>query len=103
MANGGWTPTRPLPPAPVPAPSPPQRDYDAEWRIQNRWIAELLNQNAALRAALRKLVDAKDMKDRLKSLHERGHGTDYSDYYRLKAEAWEAAREALRLENLEMK
>jgi len=95
--NPEWTPPRPIAPAPAP------RDYDAEWRIQRRWIAELLDQNAALRAALRKLVEAKDMKYRLKSLDERGHGTDYDAYFRLKAEAWDAAREALRLEKLEMK
>ena len=45
--------------------------------------------------ALRELVALKDMKDRLKRLHEEGRGTDYTDYYRLKPLAWAAARTAL--------
>lgn len=48
-----------------------------------------------VRAALAELVALKDMKDRLRSLHEMGHGTDYDDYYRLKPLAWAAARAAL--------
>jgi hypothetical protein len=45
--------------------------------------------------ALQKLVEAKDMKERLKQLHESGHGTDYGDYYRLRNEGWAAARAAI--------
>lgn len=48
-----------------------------------------------LAEALRQLVGLKDMKDRLKRLHAMGHGTDYTDYYRLQPIAWEAARTAL--------
>lgn len=50
---------------------------------------------AALEAALRGLVGVKDMRLRLIKLHEMGHGTDYTDYYRLKSLAWAAARAAL--------
>jgi len=51
--------------------------------------------NERLRAALRQLVDAEDMRLRLRQLHEMGHGTDYTDYHRLLPMAWAAAREAL--------
>lgn len=50
----------------------------------------------ARRAALRKLIDCKDMEARLHALQERGHGTDWDDLRRrLWPEAWEAARAAL--------
>lgn len=48
-----------------------------------------------LRDALTKLVECKDLKERLKRLHEMGHGTDYTEYHRLQPLAWEAARKAL--------
>jgi hypothetical protein len=47
---------------------------------------------ASAMAVLRELVDLKDMKDRLQNLHAMGHGTDYSDYHRLKPLAWAKAR-----------
>ena len=46
-------------------------------------------------AALRDLVALENMRLRLHSLHERGHGTDYADYHRLLPLAWDAARMAL--------
>ena len=48
-----------------------------------------------VRQALKRLVEAKEMNDRLKKLDGMGHGTDYTDYYRLKNEAWHLARTAL--------
>ena len=47
-------------------------------------------------AALRELVALKDQKDRLRQLHEMGHGTDYDDYHRRQPLAWAAAREVLK-------
>ena len=51
--------------------------------------------------ALKELVSLKDLKDRLHSLHEAGHGTDYDDYRRRKPLAWRRARDlAARLPRL---
>lgn len=60
--------------------------------------AVLAAQPAALtdeRAALAELVYLKDLKDRLRKLHEMGHGTDYTDYHRRQPLAWERARAVL--------
>lgn len=45
--------------------------------------------------ALRALVSLKDEKDRLRQLHNMGHGTDYDHYHKEEPVAWEAARRAL--------
>ncbi|NDP41083.1 MAG: hypothetical protein GZ093_20605, partial [Rhodoferax sp.] len=45
--------------------------------------------------ALRELVALKALKDRLRELHEMGHGTDYADYHRRQPLAWEQARAVL--------
>lgn len=55
-----------------------------------------------LRGALRELVALKDMKERLRQLHEMGHGTDYADYRRRQPLAWAAARDVLRPDNWRM-
>jgi len=57
---------------------------------------EVIADRDSLRDALAALVTAKDMKDRLRRLHEMGRGTDYAEYERLKHEAWEMARHVLR-------
>lgn len=41
---------------------------------------------------LRELVSLADMKTRLESLHEMGHGTDWDDWRRRNQKAWAAAR-----------
>ncbi len=64
------------------------------WRADRRRAAAE-GEAARLRAALAELVALKDMKDRLKQLHEMGHGTDYENYYKRKPLAWAAARAAL--------
>jgi hypothetical protein len=46
-------------------------------------------------AVLRELVSLVDMKTRLESLHEMGHGTDWDDWRRRNQEAWAAARIAV--------
>lgn len=43
-------------------------------------------------AVLRELVSLVDMKTRLESLHEMGHGTDWDDWRRRNQKAWAAAR-----------
>ena len=43
-------------------------------------------------AVLRELVSLVDMKTRLESLHERGHGTDWDDWHRRNQKALAAAR-----------
>lgn len=48
-----------------------------------------------LRTALRELVALEDMRLRLRSLHERGHGTDYEHYHKGLPKAWEDARAVL--------
>jgi hypothetical protein len=45
--------------------------------------------------ALRELVALKDLKERLRKLHEMGCGTDYDDYHKRQPLAWDAARAAL--------
>lgn len=45
--------------------------------------------------ALRELVALEDMRLRVRSLHERGHGTDYEHYHKSLPKAWDAARAAL--------
>ena len=42
--------------------------------------------------ALRELVALEDLRLRLRSLHERGHGTDYEHYHTGLPKAWDAAR-----------
>ena len=44
---------------------------------------------------LRDLVALEDMRLRLRSLHERGHGTDYEHYHEGLPKAWDAARAVL--------
>jgi len=53
-------------------------------------------------AALRDLVALEDMRLRLHSLHERGHGTDYEHYHKGLPKAWEAARAVLLGPNAEL-
>jgi hypothetical protein len=50
---------------------------------------------ADLHAVLRELVALEDMRLRLRSLHERGHGTDYEHYHKGLKKAWDAARAVL--------
>ena len=45
--------------------------------------------------ALRDLVALEDMRLRLRSLHEQGHGTDYEHYNKGLPKAWDAARAVL--------
>ena len=45
-----------------------------------------------LRALLREMVALADMKTRLQSLHDMGHGTDWDDWRRRNQETWAAAR-----------
>lgn len=58
-------------------------------------IERLETERDAALAALRDLVNCDDMLIRLRSLHERGCGTDYEDYYRLLPIAWRNARAAI--------
>lgn len=73
----------------------PDGDHDECWNAAGAHAQALRDRVAALEAALRGLVGVKDMRLRLIKLHEMGHGTDYTDYYRLKPLAWAAARAAL--------
>ncbi len=72
-----------------------QDGLDSDWNAAGAHAQALRDRVAALEAALRGLVGVKDMRLRLIKLHEMGHGTDYTDYYRLKPLAWAAARAAL--------
>jgi hypothetical protein len=47
------------------------------------------------RKALEKLVACKDERDRLRKLHDMGHGTDWDGYRARMADAWKQARALL--------
>lgn len=56
---------------------------------------ELTNRTKRAEDALRDLVALEDMRLRLRSLHERGHGTDFEQYHKALPKAWDAARAVL--------
>ena len=48
-----------------------------------------------LRSILRELVRVDDAKNRLRTLHDMGHGTDYDEHRKRTQAAWDAARKTL--------
>ncbi len=54
-------------------------------------IDRMTNAEAQPGAVLRELVALKDLQERLLSLHEMGHGTDYGDFHKRNREAWAEA------------
>jgi hypothetical protein len=59
------------------------------------WASYWRNRAINAEGALRKLVSLEDMRLRLQSLHERGHGTDYEQYHKGLPQAWDTARSVL--------
>lgn len=69
--------------------------WEQEAREGYKLAEDLFERAKRAEDALHKLVELEDMRLRLRSLHERGHGTDYEYYYKALPNAWDAARAVL--------
>ena len=69
--------------------------WEQEAREGYKLAEDLFERAKRAEDALRDLVALEDMRLRLRSLHERGHGTDYEHYHKGLPKAWDAARAVL--------
>lgn len=69
--------------------------WEQEAREGYKLAEDLFERAKRAENALRELVVLEDMRVRLRSLHERGHGTDYEQYHKGLPKAWDAARAVL--------
>ena len=69
--------------------------WEQEAREGYKLAEDLFERAKRAEDALRELVALEDMRLRLHSLHERGHGTDYEHYHKGLPKAWDAARAVL--------
>ena len=69
--------------------------WEQEAREGYKMSEDLFDRAKRAEDALRELVALEDMRLRLRSLHERGHGTDYEHYHKGLPKAWDAARALL--------
>lgn len=69
--------------------------WEQEAREGYKLAEDLFERAKRAEYALRDLVALEDMRLRLRSLHERGRGTDYELYHNNLPKAWDAARAVL--------
>ena len=69
--------------------------WEQEAREGYKLAEDLFERAKRAEDALRDLVALEDMRLRLRSLHECGHGTDYEHYHKGLPKAWDAARAVL--------